>query len=401
MKFNFREKEKELLENFRNTGICVVGIDVGATFSVFAIDGCTYKVEHSNLKKFKSKILEIAQNRKIKIYFEQTGRYSLPIVETFLDIAELYLVEGKKLKAARELFSFPRKHDYYDARLLAIIGALPVPVIVLDYDAYTLRFLTQRKVRLEKSIQQTVNKIRQCIAVLFPEKYKSFSKRKLENSKTLLDLEKLISEYVPFSAIQEELLIELESEMQVLEVLFKQKEQLNERIELISEKPSVKEDLEILMSFPGISKGKALTLKASYIDIRRFSSWKAFVKFMGFSKQECQSGTSILYKKRTHSNRLIRREMYLLAMNMFRYIDRGNVAADYFAYYYVKTGGIFKRAFHKFSSKYLRLIYFCLKNKEPFNPLFLKATLEDLISPLTIEELRQNVRKIREQRGKR
>jgi len=398
MKFSFKEKEKELLNQFRNLGLCVVGVDVGATFSVFAVDGQTYKVDHSELAQFKEKLLKLAGDRKLKLYFEQTGRYSLPIVEAFLDVAELYLVEGRKLKAARELFSFPKKNDHYDARLLAVIGALPVPVIPLDYDAYTLRFLVQRKVRVEKSIQQSVNKIRQCIAVLFPSLYKRFTKQKLETPRGIVELKTYVDSFTPFSAIQEELYIELTSELQVLELLLKQKKQVEERMELISEKPTIKRDLDILTSFPGIGKGRALTLKASYIDIRRFRNWKAFVKFMGFSKQENQSGTSVNFKKRTHSNRLIRREMYMLCTMMSKDID--SPAADYFKYFYWKTGGVFKRAFHKFSSKYLRLIYYCLKHNQKFDPELLRLTLEDLISPLSVEELRQNVRRLKELKGK-
>ncbi len=397
---SFHVAEKIILKIVKNQGVCVVGVDVGATFSVFAIDGQVYKVKHSQLQEFKEKLIELASNRRIKLYFEQTGRYSLPIVETFLDIAELFLVEGKKLKAARELFSAPSKNDYYDARLLAIIGVLPISVIPLDYDAYTLRFLMQRRVRLEKSIQQSINKIRQCIAVLFPPDYETFNKRNLQKEKTIKKLKKSLENFTPFSAIQEELLLELKSELQVLELLLSQKQQLEERIELLSEKPSIKEDLQVLTSFPGIGKNRALTLKASYIDIRRFPNWKTFIKFMGFTVQDNQSGTSVKYKKKVNSNRLVRREMYMLCQ-LFKREDIKNPAADYYRYYYIKTGGIDKRAFHKFSVKYLRAIYYCLKHKTKFSPELLKASLEDLISPQTIEELRQNVKQLKEQKGKR
>ncbi|TCK06367.1 transposase [Phorcysia thermohydrogeniphila] len=396
----FHIAERIILNAFKNSGVCVIGVDVGATFSVFAVDGQVHKVNHSELKTFKEELIKKADNRKIRIYFEQTGRYSLPIVETFLDVAELYLVEGKKLKAARELFSTPSKNDYYDARLLAIIGALPVPVIPLDYDAYTLRFLTQRKVRIEKTIQKSINRIRQCIAVLFPHEYENFTKNRLENPKNLSRLRELAENFTPFSAIQEELLIELTSEMQILELLLRQKQQVEERLELLSEKPSIKRDLEILMSFPGIGKSRALTLKASYIDIRRFPNWKAFIKFMGFTKQENQSGTSVNYKKKVNSNRLVRREMFMVCQ-LFKRDSVKNVAADYFRYYLLKTGGVFKKAFHKFSVKYLRVMYYCLKHGEKFTPELLEASLEDLISPLTREELRRNVKQLEEQRGKK
>ena len=399
MRFNFAEREKFALEFFRKEGVCVVGCDIGAKFSVFAVDGKTYKVEHSKLKEFKEKILKVADGRKIKIYLEQTGRYSLPVVETFLDCAELYLVEGKRVKAARELFSLPQKNDYYDARLLAIIGILPVPVIPLDYDAYTLRFLVNRMIRLEKSFQQAVNRLRQCIAVLFPGEYETFTKERLEQKrgKYLKQLKELLNGFVPFSAIQEELLIEAQNELQVIELLLKQRRQVEERIDLLCEKPHIKRDLEILTSFPGISKKRALIIKASYIDIRRFRNWKAFVKFMGYTKQENQSGTSVKFKKRINSNRLVRREMYMLCSFL---CSQEGPASDLFSYYYLRTGGIFKKAVHKFSSKYLRLLFYCLKHGELFNPVFLINSLEDLISPQTIEELRRNVRRLREQRGK-
>ena len=80
----FINAEQEILKKFKD---CIVGMDIGATFSIFAVDGQTYRVSHSCLQTLKDDLLKIAENRKIEIFLEQTGRYSLPVIETFLDVA--------------------------------------------------------------------------------------------------------------------------------------------------------------------------------------------------------------------------------------------------------------------------------------------------------------------------
>ncbi|NPB07558.1 MAG: IS110 family transposase [Aquificae bacterium] len=359
----------------------VIGGDVCVNYTVFFI-GATRefrRVSHSHeeLSEFKNYILSISKGKPIIIYIEQTGRYSLPIASTFGDIATIKVVEGKKLKAFREWQGIDRKDDYRDAELLYLYGTLGGDAHTIDIQAYEIRGIVKRLIRLEKMKQMTINRIRQCIAVVSPELYSTWTKKKIQkNPEQLL---KLISEkQTIFSVIKEEAIHELK----LLKNLIEEEKLLRKRIENFPEEfPRWRKDFEILLSIPGISKFRAVVLISSYIDIARFKSFKAFKKYMGFAKSNEESGTSLKRQVRRVSNREVRRELYML----FLWLASSKISpparpmAEYRKHLLKKTGGITKKAFWKFSDKLLRVIWHLLHTGEKYDPRKWGYTPDDVM----------------------
>jgi len=223
----------------------------------------------------------------------------------------------------------------------------------------------------------SINRIRQGIAVIVPELYEAWAKKKIErNSDELLAI--IQEKETAFRTIKEETLHELN----LLKNLIEEEQRLRKKIENFpNEFPRWRRDFEILTSIPGISAFRAVVLISSYIDISRFKSFKAFKKYMGFVKSDEQSGTSLKRQVRKVSNREVRRELYML----FLWLARKNVPesalpmAEYRRNLLKKTGGITKKAFWKFSDKLLRVIWHLLHTGEKYDPQKWGYTPDDVM----------------------
>ena len=148
--------------------------------------------------------------------------------------------------------------------------------------------------------------------------------------------------------------------IRIIKSLNEAKTQLEERIQEIGEED---EDVEILRTFPGIGYLTASVLVSEIGDIGRFDRESLLSAYCGVSPVMWQSGTArVKTKRRKRFNRRLKGVLYYIALSQMR------INPESKAYYWRKRheGKTHWQAMNALSRQLIKIIYYMLKNKEPY-----------------------------------
>lgn len=129
-----------------------------------------------------------------------------------------------------------------------------------------------------------------------------------------------------------------------------------------------RQTLEVLQSFPHMSGLRAAVLLAAIGDVKDFQSDRQLRKHLGWYPEAVESGTSV-YRHRLgqKGNRLARREVWLWVMTL---IKSDCEVVTFRAYYrrLRERGVTGKVAVGHVAGKLISVLFFCLRNGEPYDP---------------------------------
>jgi transposase len=124
----------------------------------------------------------------------------------------------------------------------------------------------------------------------------------------------------------------------------------------------------VLQSFPHMSAVRAAVLLSAIGDVNAFRSDRQLRKHLGWYPEAVESGTSV-YRHRLgqKGNRLARREMWLWVMSLIK----SDCEVRTFRAYYQRLrerGVAGKVAVGHVAGKLISVLFFCLRNGEPYDP---------------------------------
>jgi transposase len=338
----------------------IIGIDVGARFSI-VYDLTTGK--HFRIEDM-TKDLEKLPSKPCKVFLEQTGRYGLALAFRLKDLGhEVYFIDGRAFHHYRES-KRKKKNDYEDARLIAKFGRDELEeenggIYPVEPEMINLRVLVKRHERLNKELTRSINRFKQNLCVIFGNGYHTLSRQKL--LKRLSEIEEFLNlEHElenRYYAFVEEAIFELKRIRLVKEEIERIEKQIKE---IIKRHP----DYEILASVPHMSDIAIANFIASYWDINRFPNIKKFKSYMGVGRRKDKSGTSVRKERKDKINKDVRRIGFMI----FLQIHRKTSPLHSFLENRLLPGKKHLIKYIKFLDRFLSSIYYCLKNREYFNP---------------------------------
>ena len=349
----------------------VVGCDVSAYFSNFKLYDKEKQVEYARLKikhnteGFRELEQEIEKTRKkrkakkVTIVLEQTGIYSLPIIQLAWDKGyKVVLVEGKDLYNYRKLKRDGVKNDWIDAELLAkyyIEGNKHYTLEIEPKDLYELKGLIRYREKLISDKNARMNYIRQLVTILYPDMNK-YKNSQLWRKIKALELEG--SSYGFRSNRLEEILRYEIEKLKEIEERLKNIEKEIERV--IRECKQFREQAEIIRQI-GLGILGTAYLISIFWDIKRFRNLKAFRRYMGYGFKNYQSGKK-RYEKHEHITRLSKKVLFLFVLQSIRAKSNHTHIKEAYEYYRNKGDGG-RKAIYKVSSKIVNWIYRALKER--------------------------------------
>jgi transposase len=124
---------------------------------------------------------------------------------------------------------------------------------------------------------------------------------------------------------------------------------------------------DILWSFPVMSYTWACTIIGSIGDVDRFSNYKQFKRYVGFSSENKKSGTSVHSTRLSYSGvRETRRVLFQMVMTMLTPNAGDNVFKIYFNAL-VERKMVKMKAMGHVAGKFAQVLYGCLKKGELYN----------------------------------
>ena len=349
----------------------VIGCDVSAYFSNFKFYDRDKQVEYAKLKvkhttegfRELEATLDKLKRRKrfdqITIVIEQTGIYSLPIIQFAWERGiKVVIVEGKDLYDYRRLKKNGVKNDWIDAELLAryyMEGNKHYVLEIEPKDLYELKGLVRYRERLIRDKNRRMNYIKQLITVLYPDM------SKYKNSQFWSKVKALNLDPSPYgfrsSRLEEILRYEIERLRETEERL----KLIDKEIEkVIRECRKFREQAEIIKQI-GLGILGTAYLISIFWDINRFRSLKAFRRYIGYGFKNYQSGKK-RYETHEHIGRLSKKVLFLFVLQAIRAKSNHIHIKERYEYYRAKGDGG-RKAIYKVSSKVVNWIYKALKER--------------------------------------
>lgn len=403
----------------------VVGIDVSADFSYAAIlapNGDVYKksfrINH-DVKGFTHLVNEIKKveeefNMKTGLFMESTGVYHLSLFHYLKNnFDNTFVINPLVTKCNKNVAIRKVKNDKKDALSIANIGKFQNIKLSQpnDLDNFLLKNLIREYYKLRDSCSTYKKKLSADLRVIFPNYNTVFSDSTSNTSLELLsnyptpksvmdapkqDVMTILLEkskksvtwsekiYSKLITIAEEakiigvplsgLAIKISSSLAVIKAFKSQIDNLLNEINTLiesSEFPeSIKENIELINSIPGIGHLTAITLIAEIGDINGFIKPKHLVAFFGIDSSVNQSGkfqgTQCKISKR--GTRIGRRALYAVALASIRRSRTGiPINKVLLEYYQVNLKGKkAKVALVAIMHKILNYIFSVLRNQSPF-----------------------------------
>lgn len=347
----------------------IIGCDVSAYFSNFKFYDRDTQVEYAKVKvkhttegfwELEATLNKVKRRRRfsqISIVIEQTGIYSLPIIQFAWERGiKIVIVEGKDLYNYRKLKKDGVKNDWIGAELLAryyMEGNKHYVLEIEPKDLYELKGLVRYRERLIKDKNRKMNYIRQLITILYPDM------NKYKNSQFWNKVKALNLEPSPYgfnsSRLQEILRYEIEQLRQVEERINK----IDREIEkIIRECKEFRTQAEIIKQI-GIGILGTTYLISIFWDINRFRSLKAFRRYLGYGFKNYQSGKR-QYEKHEHIARFSKKVLFMFVLQSIRSRSNYTHIKERYEYYKSKGDGG-RKAIYKVSSKIVNWIYKALK----------------------------------------
>lgn len=403
----------------------VVGIDVSADFSYVAIlapNGDVYrksfKVKH-DISGFNHLVNEIKKvekefNMKTAIFMESTGVYHLSLFHYLIKkFDNTFVINPLVTKCNKNVDIRKVKNDKKDALSIAHIGKFQNIKLSQpnDLDIFLLKNLVREYYKLTDTCSTYKKKLSADLRVIFPNYNTVFSDSTSNTSLEILsnyptpksiidspkeDVIKILIEkskkglywseniYSKLISISQEaaiigvplggLSVKISSSLALIRTLESEiNNLLNEINSLIesSEFPeSVKKNIELIDSIPGIGRLTAITLIAEIGDINGFIKPKHLVAFFGIDSSVNQSGKFLgdQNKISKRGTRIGRRALYAVALASIRRNRNGiPINKVLLEYYQVNLKGKkSKVALVAIMHKILNYIFAVLRNQTPF-----------------------------------
>ena len=403
----------------------VVGIDVSADFSYVAIlapNGDVYKksfkIKH-DVSGFNHLVNEIKKvekefNMKSGIFMESTGVYHLSLFHYLNKVFDnTFVINPLVTKCNKNVDIRKVKNDKKDALSIANIGKFQNIKLSQpnNLDIFLLKNLVREYYKLTDTCSTFKNKLSADLRVIFPDYNTVFSDSTSNTSLEILsnyptpksvidapkeDIMKILIEkskksvtwseniYSKLLAVAKEadiigvplsgLAIKISSSLVLIKAFESQIENLLNEINTLiesSEFPeSIKENIELINSIPGIGRLTAITLIAEIGDINGFIKPKHLVAFFGIDSSVNQSGKFLgdQSKISKRGTRIGRRALYAVALASIR-CNRNGIPINkvLLEYYQVNLKGKkSKVALVAIMHKILNYIFAVLRNQTPF-----------------------------------
>ena len=411
------------MSNFFNKP--TVGIDVSADFSYVAIlapNGDIYrkafKIKHDvNGFTYLSEEIRKAEkefNMKTGIFMESTGVYHLSLFHYLKNTFDnTFVINPLVTKCNKNVDIRKVKNDKKDALSIANIGKFQNIKLSQPHDLniFLLKNLIREYYKLRDSCSTYKKKLSADLRVIFPNYNTVFSDSTSNTSLEILsnyptpksvidapkeDIMKILIEkskksvtwseniYSKLLAVAKEadiigvplsgLAIKISSSLVLIKAFESQIENLLNEINTLiesSEFPeSIKENIELINSIPGIGRLTAITLIAEIGDINGFIKPKHLVAFFGIDSSVNQSGKFLgdQSKISKRGTRIGRRALYAVALASIR-CNRNGIPINkvLLEYYQVNLKGKkSKVALVAIMHKILNYIFAVLRNQTPF-----------------------------------
>lgn len=425
----------------------VVGIDVSADFSYVAIlapNGDVFKksfnIKHDvsgfNYLLNEIKKVEKEFNMKTGIFMESTGVYHLSLFH-FLNknFDNTFVINPLVTKCNKNVGIRKVKNDKKDALSIATIGKFQNIKLSKqnNLDVFLLKNLVREYYKLTDTCSTYKKKLSADLRVIFPNYSTIFSDPTSNTSLAILsnyptpeaiinapkeDVIKILNDkskkgllwsedkYSKLITIANDayiigvplngLAIKISSSLALIKTFELQINNLLNEINILIESPqfpeSIKKNIELIDSIPGIGYLTAITLIAEIGDVNGFIKPKHLVAFFGIDSSINQSGKfqGDQCKISKRGTRIGRRALYAAALASIRCTRNGTAINSVLLEYYQVNmqGKKAKVALVAIMHKLLNYIFAVLRNQTPFelrNPkihkqMFLKNTLENNVA---------------------
>ncbi|MBW2610419.1 MAG: IS110 family transposase [Deltaproteobacteria bacterium] len=372
-----------------NGGRTVIGIDPCSQFLQLAILTPNKKTEFKKLPLSPSITEEIARSTDpatTQIAIESYGSYGKLFVYDLLrrgyDIREVNPHISKKLASLYNEEHSDQKDAESLAKALLLIPDLP-RISITDKKQWLAK-LTRTRKKLVKDLNGYLNRLHIALTESYGVVYKSlfktlFAKKALlffEENPTINDsisdeeTKKRLGEEKWDLLIQagtwkddyylETLRTEIRGLIGIIRSVNSTKIALEENIREIAEQV---EEMGILQTFPGIGGIAGATLLSEIGDIERFEKESYLSAYCGVSPVIWQSGTGrIRTKRRKRYSRRLKGILYFIALSQIR------INPESRAYYdrKIKEGKTHWQAMNALSRQLIKIIYYMLKHKKPY-----------------------------------
>jgi transposase len=372
-----------------NGGRTVVGIDPCSQFLQLAILTPNKQTEFKKLPLSPSITEEIARSTDpatTQIAIESYGSYGKLFVYDLLkrgyDIREVNPHISKKMAGLYNEEHSDQKDAESLAKALQLIPDLP-RISITDKKQWLAK-LTRTRRKLVKDLNGYLNRLHIALTESYGVVYKSlfktlFAKKALlffeeyptindsisdENTKKRLGEEKwdLLIQAGTWKDdyYLETLRTEIRGLIGIIRSVNSTKIALEENIQEIAE---LVEEMKILQTFPGIGGIAGATLLSEIGDIERFGKESNLSAYCGVSPVIWQSGTGrIRTKRRKRYSRRLKGILYFISLSQIR------VNPESRAYYdrKITEGKTHWQAMNALSRQLIKIIYYMLKNKTPY-----------------------------------
>ena len=372
-----------------NGGRTVIGIDPCSQFLQLAILTPNKKTEFKKLPLSPNITEEIAKSTDpatTQIAIESYGSYGKLFVYDLLkrgyDIREVNPHISKKLASLYNEEHSDQKDAESLAKALQLIPDLP-RISITDKKQWLAK-LTRTRKKLVKDLNGYLNRLHIALTESYGVVYKSlfktlFAKKALlffEENPTINDsisdedTKRRLGEEKWDLLIQagtwkddyylETLRTEIRGLIGIIRSVNSTKIALEENIQKIADQV---EEMRILQTFPGIGGIAGATLLSEIGDIERFDRESYLSAYCGVSPVIWQSGTGrIRTKRRKRYSRRLKGILYFIALSQIR------INPESRAYYdrKKKEGKTHWQAMNALSRQLIKIIYYMLKNMEPY-----------------------------------
>jgi len=372
-----------------NGGRTVVGIDPCSQFLQLAILAPNKQTEFKKLPLSPNITDEIARSTDpatTQIAIESYGSYGKLFVYDLLrrgyDIREVNPHISKKMAGLYNEEHSDKKDAECLAKALQLIPDLP-RISITDKKQWLAK-LTRTRKKLVKDLNGYLNRLHIALTESYGVVYKSlfktlFAKKAMlffednptindsisdEDAKKRLGEEKwnllILAGTWKDDYYLETLRTEIRGLIGIIRSVNSTKIALEENIQEIAEQV---EEMRILQTFPGIGGIAGATLLSEIGDIERFDQESYLSAYCGVSPVIWQSGTGrIRTKRRKRYSRRLKGVLYFIALSQIR------INPESRAYYdrKIKEGKTHWQAMNALSRQLIKIIYYMLKNKKPY-----------------------------------
>jgi transposase len=372
-----------------NGGRTVVGIDPCSEFLQLAILTPKKKTEFKKLPLSPSITEEITKStdpKTTQIAIESYGSYGKLFVYDLLkkgyDVREVNPHISKKLSGL-----YSEEHsDQKDAEILAkaLLLIPDLPRISITDKKQWLAKLTRTRRKLVKDLNGYLNRLHIALAESYGFVYKKlfkvlFAKKALQFFEDYPTINDSLSDKNAKKRIGEEkwdllkqsgkwrdtyyletLRTEIRGFIEIIRCINSTKLAIEDKIHEIADQV---EEMKILKTFPGIGGVAGASLLSEIGDIDRFGQESHLSAYCGVSPVIWQSGTGrIRTKRRKRYSRRLKGILYFIALSQIR------INPESRAYYdrKIKEGKTHWQAMNALSRQLIKIIYYMLKNMEPY-----------------------------------